>query len=326
MKNHGDSKNDIFNPRVSIVIPVYNGANYLREAIDSALSQTYQNREVLVVNDGSTDGGETEAIALSYGDRIRYVHQRNGGVAAALNTGIRTMDGQYFSWLSHDDVYCLRKTEIQVRMLTDTGRDAILYSDYEYIDHRGMKIGMRQIQPAAPSGFRLSLIVDDPVNGCTTLIPRSCFDECGLFDENLRTIQDYDMWFRLARRYRFVHIPQVLIRSRKHTAQGTYTISSHFLESENTYSRFIRELTDEEVRQMSPRPRAVFYLLLALRVKLRGCTSAADTALALSDSYARELQLPARFQRWVLRAFYRILNKKCKPGYWLARARQKLRS
>jgi hypothetical protein len=74
-----------FRPRVSIIIPVYNGSNFLAEAIDSALAQTYQNTEVIVVNDGSTDRGATRAIAASYGDRIRYLEKENGGVASALN-------------------------------------------------------------------------------------------------------------------------------------------------------------------------------------------------------------------------------------------------
>ena len=88
------------NPKVSIIIPVYNGSNYLKEAIDSALNQTYANVEVIVVNDGSNDNGKTEALAKSYGDRIKYCYKENGGVASALNYGIKTMHGQYFSWLS----------------------------------------------------------------------------------------------------------------------------------------------------------------------------------------------------------------------------------
>ena len=92
-------------PLVSIVIPVYNGADYLSECIDSALAQTYSNIEILVINDGSVDDGATEAVAQSYGDRIRYFRKENGGVSSALNLGIQHMRGDYFSWLSHDDRY-----------------------------------------------------------------------------------------------------------------------------------------------------------------------------------------------------------------------------
>ena len=94
-----------FQPKVSIIIPVYNGAEFMREAIDSALAQTYPHIEVIVVNDGSRDDGATREIALSYGDRIRYFEKENGGVSSALNLGIRNMTGDYFSWLSHDDAY-----------------------------------------------------------------------------------------------------------------------------------------------------------------------------------------------------------------------------
>lgn len=83
-------------PLVSIIIPVYNGSNYMREAIDSALAQTYSNIEIIVVNDGSNDDGETRNIALSYGDKIRYFEKENGGVSTALNLGIKNMGGIFF--------------------------------------------------------------------------------------------------------------------------------------------------------------------------------------------------------------------------------------
>ncbi|MDR1180166.1 MAG: glycosyltransferase [Spirochaetales bacterium] len=127
-----------FHPLVSIVIPVYNGANYMREAIDSALTQTYDNCEVIVVNDGSDDGGATDNIARSYGDRIRYFAKENGGVATALNLGIREMQGEYFSWLSHDDVYLPYKIERQIDFMQRFElQDAVLYSDYCQIDEGG---------------------------------------------------------------------------------------------------------------------------------------------------------------------------------------------
>ena len=111
-------------PKVSIIIPVYNGSNYLQEAIDSALAQTYPNCEILVINDGSCDEGKTEAIALSYGDRIRYFKKENGGVATAVNYGIEHMTGDYFAWLSHDDYYLPHKIERQMRAIVDVYKKA----------------------------------------------------------------------------------------------------------------------------------------------------------------------------------------------------------
>ena len=105
------------NPLVSIIIPVYNGSKYMRQAIDSALRQSYKNIEIIVVNDGSDDNGETDKTALSYGDKIRYFKKENGGVSSALNLGIREMKGDYFSWLSHDDFYLENKIESEIEAL-----------------------------------------------------------------------------------------------------------------------------------------------------------------------------------------------------------------
>lgn len=117
---------DEFCPQVSIIIPVYNGSNYMREAIDSAMNQTYTNIEVIVVNDGSNDNGRTDEIARSYGTRIRYFTKENGGVSSALNLGIQNMRGEYFSWLSHDDVYTPNKVEDEVAALAKMNNKEIL--------------------------------------------------------------------------------------------------------------------------------------------------------------------------------------------------------
>ena len=114
------------NPKVSIIIPVYNGSNYLKDAIDSALAQTYKNLEILVINDGSNDDGKTREIALSYKDKIRYFEKENGGASSAINLGIKEMKGEYFSWLSHDDMYYPNKVERQVEEILKYDKKTIL--------------------------------------------------------------------------------------------------------------------------------------------------------------------------------------------------------
>ena len=89
-------------PKISIIIPVYNGSNYLQEAIESCLQQTYKEYEIIVVNDGSNDSGKTRAIAQKYDKQIRYFEKENGGVSSALNFGISKMEGDFFAWLSQD--------------------------------------------------------------------------------------------------------------------------------------------------------------------------------------------------------------------------------
>ena len=131
----------INNSKVTIVIPVYNGSNYLAEAIDSALAQTYKNIEILVINDGSNDNGATEKIAKSYGNKIRYFKKENGGVATALNLGIEKMSGEYFSWLSHDDLYYPEKIEKQIKFISNFGHRSVVYSDYALL--KGKRIVWR---------------------------------------------------------------------------------------------------------------------------------------------------------------------------------------
>jgi glycosyltransferase involved in cell wall biosynthesis len=239
----------LFNPKVSIIIPVYNGSNYLKEAIDSALAQTYENIEVIVINDGSTDKGKTEEIALSYGDRIRYFYKENGGVSSALNAGIKMAKGDYISWLSHDDAFLPNKLEVQLQCLrNEPDRDKIiLFSDYKIMDDCSNIIGKYHVPLSKPNNMLLDLLAFWPVHGCTTLIPKKCFDIVGLFDEDNRTTQDYDMWFRLLKyNYCFVHISQSLIRFRMHQQQDSLkTGDSHQEERERTYVNAITMFSNE---------------------------------------------------------------------------------
>ncbi len=312
-------------PRVSIVIPVFNGADYLREAIDSALAQTYPNVEVVVVNDGSRDGGATEAIARSYGDRIRYIAKENGGVASALNVGIREMTGDYFSWLSHDDVYRPEKIERQVARLEPGASPVVLYGDYEMIDGTGAVLGVRRVSTGGLP-MRLALIAKDPVNGCTVLVPRICFEVVGTFDVGLRTFQDYDLWFRLARAYPFVHVPELLVKSRVHPAQGSRTIPAFFSESSRQMIRLLHEVDLDEIRAAHRGPPSTVFTRLALTMKLRGYDEVARAALDLSRRHAREDDAAARLQRGAVAIACSVLTKKMKPSYWAARLRSRPRN
>lgn len=209
-------------PRVSIVIPVFNGGNYLGDAIDSALSQTYKDCEVIVVNDGSRDGGQTKRIAQSFGPHITYKEKANGGVSSALNFGIRHMTGDIFTWLSHDDVFETHKTALQVDAYRSAGRrNLCLFSDFTWIDSFGSFIGKQEYGDTLMRNKPASAFFECMINGCTTFIPRCVFDEVGLFDEKALYTQDYWMWRNIERRFGFVHLPYCLTRVRKHAEQDS---------------------------------------------------------------------------------------------------------
>ena len=153
-----------FNPKVSIIIPVYNGSDYMREAIDSALSQTYDNIEIIVVNDGSKDNGESERIALTYGDKIRYIYKENGGVSTALNEGIRHMSGEYFSWLSHDDVYTpdkIKKSVLALSQLSD--KTTVIRCDSMHIDKNSEPIKMKHSALENNNGTVVVNVSENPI-------------------------------------------------------------------------------------------------------------------------------------------------------------------
>jgi len=237
------------NPKVSVIIPVYNGSNYLREAIDSALAQTYENIEVIVVNDGSNDSGKTEEIAKSFGDKIRYFRKDNGGVATALNLGIKESQGEYVSWLSHDDLYFKNKIEIQVKYHENINDDFVItFSDFDVHNlNNNSKYTNRISYDMSTISSTLKLLFSSSIHACTILFPKSCFERVGLFSEDLKTIQDYDFLFALLKKgYMFRHIPQSLIVTRHHREQCTNTLLDYHIQElyvlyKNAVNNFIEE-------------------------------------------------------------------------------------
>lgn len=203
-------------------MPVMNGGRYFRLALDSALAQTYANLEIIVVNDGSTDAGETERIARSGGDRVRYIHQANRGVAGALNTAIDHMTGDFFTWLSHDDLYLPHKTAAQVAFHRRLGRpDAILFSDYRTIDAAGDLLYLAALDHRRFVQSPMFPLYNALVNGCTIFIPAHVIKTFYPFDEQYRFVQDYDLWLKILQKHEFFHQPEVLVQYRIHPGQDT---------------------------------------------------------------------------------------------------------
>ncbi|MDL2232647.1 glycosyltransferase [Ruminococcaceae bacterium OttesenSCG-928-L11] len=242
-------------PLVSIIIPVYNGSNYMQEAIDSALAQTYPNIEVIVVNDGSNDNGATEKIALSYGKKIKYYSKINGGVASALNYGIREMQGEYFSWLSHDDMYTPDKVARQISALEEfKDSRALVYCGYQVIDVKGnhlFDVDPSQLLPKDKLDVPLLPLFRGMINGCSLLIHRRHFDEVGLFNEKLRTTQDYDLWFRMLRQSKLILVDALCVISRFHDEQDSKKLAVFFAnECDDLWINMMRSISDEERIQM----------------------------------------------------------------------------
>ena len=258
----------MYQPKISIVIPAYNASNYLAEAIDSALAQTYKNIEIIVINDGSQDDGATRAVALSYGEKIRYFEKENGGSSSALNMGLANMTGEWFSWLSHDDLYVPEKLEKQLAYmaLLNLGEDElskhIFFSASELIDADGHLIHSSSIKKTRKIADKIKsfphnghLIAEPTVynfHGCSCLVHKDAFSKVGVFDENLRLLNDFDFWFRLYSSGIKVHyIPEALVKGRVHAKQVSKSIgySYHNSEQDMFWNRSLNWLLENYPKQ-----------------------------------------------------------------------------
>ena len=237
---------------VSIVIPAYNASNYLAEAIDSALAQTYDNIEIIVVNDGSTDQGATRTVAQSYGGRIRYFEKENGGCASALNYGVSVMRGDYFSWLSHDDLYLPEKIEtmLRIKAARKLPNDTVLVCDTILVDANGDTVACPFKQTKGdlkPWEAFDETLNRKTFNGCGMLIPKSVMDECGFFETEYKHLLDREYWMRIAMNgHPFFVIDESLVKGRVHKNQITVKRSELLFGEEERliqdyYDRILRE-------------------------------------------------------------------------------------
>lgn len=244
----------MLSPKVSIIIPVYNWSNFLAEAIESALNQTYKNIEILVINDGSNDHWATEKVALSFGDKINYLYKENWWVATALNTWIEKASWEYISWLSHDDLYHPEKIEKSVELLKKyNNKNIIIFNDYELIDENKKIINTLK-SPTKKTEIFFKLISNTfALNWCTLLIPKQAFEDVWFFDKDLKTTQDYNMWLRMIKAwYEFVNLPLSLTKYRIHENQDSIKKKKLFYgEIRQAQKYILNNFTLDEIKNKS---------------------------------------------------------------------------
>lgn len=196
-------------PTVSVVIPVYNGARYLTEALDSVFAQTYSDYEVICVDDGSTDASVD--ILKGFGSRISLVQQRNAGGCAARNEGVRRSSGPYVAFLDQDDRWYPDKLARQVSAL-DAAPDASLAlcnSDRMDMEGRVVQVGATVSErPGLQTEPLGRLIGEDQLLSSAIMVRRDLFIRAGMFDEQLHGFEDFDLAARLRREGRFVFIEE----------------------------------------------------------------------------------------------------------------------
>jgi len=209
---------------VSIVIPVFNAEKYIAECVDSALNQSFKDIEIIAINDGSSD--RLIFILKQYTDKIKIISKENGGTASALNAGIKIMTGDWFKWLSADDVLYPNAIDelISESNKVENNEKCIFYSNYDIINSHG-KIIKHFIEPNYNNltSFELNVILLDHFigNATTSLIPKLAIDHFGKFDEQIGFAEDYDLWLRYCLLYncRLHLVPKILAKYRVHETQ-----------------------------------------------------------------------------------------------------------
>jgi glycosyltransferase involved in cell wall biosynthesis len=185
-------------PLVSVIIPTHNRCGWLSQAIESVLNQTYVRFELIVVDDGSTDG--TPDLLKGYGRSIRLIHQANGGVSRARNTGIRKARGALIALLDSDDSWLPEKLEHQVAFLKASPQALICQTEEIWIRNGKRVNPKKRHQKFSGMIFEKTLPLC-LVSPSAVMMRRSLFEEVGLFDENLPACEDYDLWLRIAWKY-----------------------------------------------------------------------------------------------------------------------------
>lgn len=306
-----------YEPLVTVVIPVYNGANYVSEAIESAISQTYSKIEIIVINDGSKDN--TDEVVMPYLEKIMYIKKENGGVSTALNYAIKHMNGEWMSWLSHDDLYLPDKILRQVERLNEIMKSDQLTDIHSYVlscqdqridENRKVLPHNGSTHPTFNNKYNLICkeICSYSIGGCTVFASKKAYQAMGGFDEKNRTISDADMWFRLMLNdYKFDFSQEILVQSRYH--KNMVSIKRNDLvkiEKDNFYAKqitIIRDYLDNDD-----------LLNMALAMEMADLKKAVNAALELyrGDKKAVEKILrKARCKRvikGVLRGVYRQIK------------------
>lgn len=228
---------------VSVIIPTYNRADLIREALDSVFAQTYRNFEIVVIDDGSTDNTAEILRPLEEQGLLRYIYQKNAGEAAARNKGLFEAKGQYIAFLDSDDIFEPEKLEIQTAYLQKYPEIGLVHSGYIKFDNAGTNLGYRDTSWFSGSIYPQMLLYWTTLMAVdAVLIPKSVFEDVGLFNESLRTGPDLDMWRRIARRYPFGFINKSLARIRVHSGN----ISGDKMSAAEGFTKYLNKAFEDD--------------------------------------------------------------------------------
>jgi glycosyltransferase involved in cell wall biosynthesis len=272
---------------VSVIIPIYNRLDYIGEAIESVLIQTYGDYEIIVVDDGSTL--DVSSVVTPYMTKIKYVSQSHKGLSAARNTGIKNSNGEYLAFLDDDDLFEPRKLEVQMALLETNPDIGFVYSDCHEFDSQEKRepwLNLAVGRDQSRNEFSKLFFMNPNIRIPTVLFRRKCFEDVGLFDESLEQHEDGDMLLRTALRWevQFSHYPSARVRqhgdrmsrNRAGMYQAIITSSQKILEE---FPDFKRDLEGYSDRRMA----ALHYLLAHAYLENQMITKAREAFISCAQ-------------------------------------------
>jgi len=237
--------------KVSVIIPVYNSEKFLKQSIESVINQTYDNKEIIAVNDGSTDS--SEEILKQYSGKIKIISQENKGLASALNTGLKGSTGKWFKWFSPDDILYPHALEILVSELKNLSENTIIYSNWDLIDENGKKLrsfSETNYNNLKKFDFNVRLLDDQHINVNTSLVPSSLLKRgCVLKNSEEPVTIDYDFFLKAGILFntRFYLIQKPLVGYRVSSEQLSHKdIHKSFTFRDNVKNKILSKLEPKQ--------------------------------------------------------------------------------
>ena len=289
---------DSLRPMISVIIPAYNVAPYICETLDSVFTQTFTDYEVILVNDGSPDTDELEAKLEPYAGRLRYFNQENAGASAARNQGLRAAQGKFIAFLDADDLWLPNYLEEQLKFLREhhcdlVCADAMIFGDSPEAGRTYMESLMETAPPVGEVMFLDLVSAERSLITSGVVTRRDLIFEVGLFDEELRNAQDFDLWLRLARHgAHLAYHRTVLLRYRVHsnglTGDATNSVTRELRVLDKIEKSY--NLTPVESAEFSPVIRgrkAVLQFELGKLLLARGDVAGARAAFASASNSGR---------------------------------------
>ncbi|NJE05554.1 glycosyltransferase [Thermococcus sp. M36] len=214
-------------PTVSVVIPTYNRANLLKRAIESVLNQGFRDFELIVVDDASSDNTPEVVESIEDG-RIRYIRlKKNSGGPVARNTGIKKARGKFIALLDDDDEWLPNRLNVQVKKFENLSREVgVIYGGFYYVSQQDGRILGKRL-PRYRGNVYGHLLRENFIGSPTLLIRRKCFKRAGLFDPKLTSSQDWDMWLRIAKYYKFEYVDEIIAKYYVHGKQISFNMKKY---------------------------------------------------------------------------------------------------